>query len=94
MDLSRDSTVVATPLQVGADLGEEVIILHLTNGRYFGLGNVGARIWKLLRDPVTIGEIERVLLEEYEVAPERCHDEVQRLVNQLVDQGLVEVETA
>jgi hypothetical protein len=52
---------------------------------------VGARIWKLLQKPVRVGEIERVLLEEYDVEPEKCHEEVVGLLNKLVDQNLVEV---
>jgi hypothetical protein len=91
MELSSDSVIAATPHHVGADLGEEVILLHLDHGLYFGLGNVGARVWKLLEKPVRVGEIERVLLEEYDVEPQRCHDEVLRLVSDLVDQDLVEV---
>ena len=91
MKLTSDSTVVAATSQVSADLGEEVVLLHLTNGMYFGLSDVAARIWKLLRDPVTLASIERVLIEEYDVEPERCHDEVMRLVSDLVDEGLVEV---
>ena len=92
MKLSADSVVVATPHYVDADVGEEVILLHLANGEYYGLDTVGARIWKLLRNPTTLGEIERVLLDEYDVQPERCQDEVMHLVTDLVDQGFVEVQ--
>jgi hypothetical protein len=91
MEIFSDSTVVSTRRLVSADLGEEVILLHLENGLYFGLENVGARIWKLLQKPVRVGEIERVLLEEYDVEPEKCHEEVVGLLNKLVDQNLVEV---
>jgi hypothetical protein len=94
MELSSDSVIVATPHHVGADLGEEVIVLHLNNGLYFGLDKVGARIWKILEKPVRVGEIERVLLEEYDVESQRCHDEVLRLVSDLVDRELVEVQEA
>jgi len=71
-----------------------VILLHLENGVYFGLENVGARIWKLLQKPVRVGEIERALREEYDVGPEKCHEEVVGLLNKLVDQSLVEVTDA
>jgi hypothetical protein len=91
MQITSDSTVVPTRRQVSADLGEEVILLHLENGLYFGLENVGARIWKLLQKPVRVKEIERALLEEYDVEPETCHAEVVNLLNKLIDQKLVEV---
>lgn len=91
MELSGDSVVVTTRRHVSADIGEELILLHLENGLYFGLGDVGTRIWRLLENPVTVREIDRVLLEEYDVEPERCHEEVLRLVSDLVDQRLAEV---
>lgn len=91
MDLSDDSVVVSTPRLVAADVGEEVVILNMEDGLYFGLEDVSARIWKLLQEPVAVREIERVLLEEYDVEPERCHDEVLRLIADLVEQNLVEV---
>ncbi len=91
MKLSSDSTVVITPRQVGADLGEEIILLHLENGQYFGLEDVGARIWSLMERPTAVSEIERILLEEYDIEPDRCHEEVLQLLSDLIDNGLVEV---
>jgi hypothetical protein len=91
MQITSDSTIAPTRRLVSADLGEEVILLHLENGLYFGLENVGARIWKVLQRPVKVKEIERALLEEYDVDPETCHAEVVSLLDRLVDENLVEV---
>jgi hypothetical protein len=91
MKLSSDSTVVITSNQVGADLGEEIILLHLENGEYFGLDDVGARIWRLMERPTALREIERILLEEYDIEPDRCHEEVSQLLSDLIENGLVEV---
>jgi hypothetical protein len=91
MTLSLDSKVIASSRQVGADLGEEIILLHLENGQYFGLEQVAATIWRLLESPRTVKEIEDVLLEQYDIDPEMCHAEVVGLLTDLMDQGLVEV---
>jgi len=92
MKLTLDSTVVASTTLVSADIGEEeVILLHLGNGFYFGLQDVSARVWRLAQSPITVREIERILLEEYEIDSKRCHDEVLRLLSDLLDEGLVEV---
>lgn len=91
MQITSESTVAPTRRLVSADLGEEVILLHLENGLYYGLENVGARIWKLLQKPVKVGEIEGALLDEYDVEPETCHAEVVTLLQRLIDQNLVEV---
>ena len=76
--------------QVSSDLGEEVAILNLKNGVYYGLDAVGARIWSLIQEPKTVNEILDVLLDEYEVEPERCERDLLTLLEELVAENLVE----
>jgi Coenzyme PQQ synthesis protein D (PqqD) len=89
--VSGDSTVVAAKDQVSSDLGGEVAILDLKAGVYYGLDAVGARIWSLIQEPITVNEIRDILLEEYEVEPERCERDLLALLRRLADEGLVEV---
>jgi hypothetical protein len=82
---------VAAKDQVSSDLGGEVAILDLKAGVYYGLDAVGARIWSLIQEPITVNEIRDILLEEYEVEPERCEHDLLALLRRLADEGLVEV---
>jgi hypothetical protein len=90
--VSGDSTVVAAKDQVSSDLGGEVAILDLKAGVYYGLDAVGARIWSLIQEPRTVNEIRNILLEEYEVEPERCERDLLVLLQRLADERLIEVE--
>jgi hypothetical protein len=90
--VSGDSTVVAAKDQVSSDLGGEVAILDLKAGVYYGLDAVGARIWSLIQEPRTVNEIRNILLEEYEVEPERCERDLLVLLQRLAEEGLIEVE--
>ena len=90
--VSGDSTVVAAKDQVSSDLGGEVAILDLKAGVYYGLDAVGARIWSLIQEPRTVNEIREILLEEYEVEPERCERDLLVLLQRLATEGLIEVE--
>ncbi len=89
--VSGSSTVVAAKDQVSSDLGGEVAILDLKAGVYYGLDAVGARIWSLIQEPRTVNEIRDILLEEYDVEPERCERDLLALLRRLADEGLVEV---
>lgn len=91
MELTRTSLVVSTNRMVAAEVGEEIIMLHLESGLYFGLEGVGVRVWNLLQEPTTLADIARVLVEEYEVETEDCHRELIRLVSDLLAERLVEV---
>ena len=89
--ISTSSVVVAAQDQVSSDLGEEVVILHLKNGVYYGLDEVGARIWDLIQEPRAVNEIRDLLLDEYDVEAERCESDLLALLEELVAEGLVEV---
>jgi hypothetical protein len=89
--ISLNSTVVVAEGQVSSDLGGEVAILSLKNGVYYGLDAVGARIWELIQGPRTVNEIRDVLLEEYDVEPERCERDLFVLLDQLATENLIEV---
>lgn len=69
-------------------------ILDLKAGVYYGLDEVGARIWNLLQEPKIVSEIRHTLLEEYDVEPERCERDLLALLQRLADEGLVEVADA
>src|SRR2546425_7350428 len=85
------SRVMAAQDQVSSDLGGEAAILQLTSGVYYGLNSVGARIWALLQQPRTVGDIRDTLLAEYDVTPERLERDLLALLSSLLAERLIEV---
>ncbi len=80
-----------TPGQVYADLAGELAILDSKTGVYYGLDPVGARIWSLILEFKTVGEIRAVLLEEYEVDPTQLEADICHLLADLTGKGLLQV---
>jgi hypothetical protein len=72
-------------------VGEEVVVLDLASGTYFGLDPVGARIWALMADGKNLGEICDQMLEEYDVTREELERDILRLADELNGQGLIQV---
>ena len=89
-----DSIIKQAANQVSSNLADEVIILNLQSGTYYGLNSVGARIWNLIQEPVALHEVLSILLEEYEVMPKRCEADLLILIEQLTSKGLIEVQNA
>lgn len=92
--ISEFSIIVAAKDQVSCDLAGETAILNLKDGIYYGLNPVGARIWDLIRTPMTMSEIRDTLLREYDVDPVRCERDLLELVQKLADVGLIKVDDA
>ena len=89
MNLSDNVTI---PAQVMIrTVGDEIVILDLANGSYFGLNPVGVRIWQLLTDGQTLAQVCDSMLGEFEVSPEDIERDVLTLVQTLVDKSLVTV---
>jgi hypothetical protein len=89
--VSPASIVVVTSEQVSCDLDGEAAILNLNDGVYYGLDEVGATIWNLIQQPRAVGEIRDCILEEYEVDPAQCEQDLLKLLSELAALGLVEI---
>ena len=87
------STKVSVAAEVlASDFGAEYVLLNLKNGMYYGLDNVGAELWRRIQHAATVQAICGELLGEFEVDEETCRRDVIRLIAELVDHGLVEID--
>ncbi|OLE22619.1 MAG: thymidylate synthase [Cyanobacteria bacterium 13_1_40CM_2_61_4] len=89
--IATSSVVVATKDQVSSDLAGEAVVLSLRTAMYYGLDQVGARIWELVREPTRVADIRDAIASEYDVELERCERDVLDLLRQLATEGLIEV---
>lgn len=85
------SIIRATQDQVSSDLAGEAVILHLNSGVYYGVNEVGARIWNSIQQQKTVNDLQGMLLEEYEVEPEQLRSDTLPLLQKLAAEGLIEV---
>ena len=94
MALAQNSKFVAAPDQVSSELAGESVILNLKTGLYFGLNEVGAKIWEQIQSPKTFQEICNAIIAEYEVSEEECKKDVEELLDEMITAQLVNVEEA
>jgi len=69
----------------------ETILLSIENGEYYGMENIGSRIWELLENPVSIQNILKYLLDEFDVSKEQCTIDTLKFVNKLIDKNLINI---
>jgi len=92
MKLSLSSIINATKKQVSCDLAGEAVILNVSSGEYFGLNELGARIWNLIQEPRTVGELFEIVLGEYEVTPDQLERDLSSLFEEMATKELIEVQ--
>lgn len=85
------SIVVATRDQVSSDLAGETVVLSMQSAKYFGLDEVGSRVWELVREPIRVSDIVEAIVSEYDVLPEQCEADLRAFLGTLAAGGLLEV---
>jgi len=69
----------------------ESVLLNLNSERYFGLDEVGTRMWAALAASASVQAAYEALLGEYDVEAELLRNNLQELIAKLVENGLLEV---
>jgi hypothetical protein len=89
--LSPDTIVARNEAAVSCDIAEEIVILDVNSGIYFGLDSVAASVWAILGTPASIRDICNQLTKEYDIDPLVCADAVTRFTGLMAKKGLVTV---
>lgn len=71
------------------DLDGEAVLLETVTGRYYGLNEVGTRMWSLLQLHGEIEAVCRALVSEYDAPEARLRDDLLRFVDTLAASGLL-----
>ncbi len=80
-----NTDVVVTPL----DGEKESVLLHLGTKKYYTLNETGVRIWELLSEGHSIGEITQKICTEYDISPMAAAKSINTLISSLVREELL-----
>lgn len=91
-DRLKMASVVASPNQISSDIEGESVILNLKSGTYFGLNEVGSRVWQLIQSQRHFRDISATLCHEYAVDADVCDRDLLTLLVELFNAGLILVD--
>jgi len=90
----KSGTIRASKDQVSCVLDGETVILLQSTGKYFGLNEVGSRVWEIVQTPCTFDGIVSRLTDEFAVNREKLELDVDRLLLEMLKAKLIEVSDA
>ena len=73
------------------ELEGESVILALDSESYFGLDQIGTRMWHVVTEADSIQAAFERLLEEYEVETDTLRADLSELLEALLARGLIEI---
>ena len=92
--LNLHQTISLSPDVISQEVSGETVLLDLESENYFGLDEVGTRIWQLIKETNDLNTIYNTLLGEYEVSGERLQQDLVTLLTEIEGLGLIVLEEA
>lgn len=92
MTVGRDARLKASPHVHARPFDDELVLLDLEGGSYYGLDEIGARFWAGLSEGRSPREVAESLNGLYRVDPETLLNDLVALADQLLEKGLVVVD--
>ena len=87
-DLTTDTVIRRGSDHVETRVGDQTMMMSIAQGKYYALQATAQRIWELIEQPRSVGEITERLVAEYDIERERCAAEVRGFVDELIRNGL------
>ncbi len=91
MTMSFAGRAVAAPDALVSIIAGESVILNCKNEQYYGLDDMGTRMWTVLTCSPSIQSAYESLLQEYDVESDTLRADLVELLEKLVTQGLIEI---
>ena len=89
--LSLLSKVQQSPGVLFNQVDDDLVMMDVKSGNYFGINPVGAEIWNKMQEPITVQEIINQLLAEYEIDEATCRSETLVFIQQTFERGFLKV---
>lgn len=87
--ITSNSIVQRNPKLIANQMDGEIVMMSIDNGEYYGLDEVGSRIWELMDKPVSIEELIDSLVMEFEVSREECFQDTLEFLGDLFAKDLL-----
>lgn len=89
--LSMKHKVMQGTGTIVSDMNGEKVMLSVTRGKYYNLGEIGGDIWTLMKEPITLNDLVTTLQTKYEVERTVCENQVLDFIEGLLKEELIVV---
>lgn len=87
--LTANSRVVRFEEFITSTVDNELVMMSLEKGTYYGLDAIGSQIWENIAAPTTIDALCQKLIDQFEVDPAQCQADVLAFLTELHREGMV-----
>ncbi len=91
-EIGDNSRIRKTDNHVETMVDDEIVLMHIDNGKFFSLSNTGRKAWELLEEHSSLGALVAAIRAEYDVPEETCRSELVAMLAKLEERTLIAIE--
>lgn len=76
---------------VSSESDNELFLMSLENNSYYGLDEIGKRVFEIIQKPLSFSEIVQILMNEYDVDEETCKTDLENFFNSLHKENIINI---
>ena len=92
--LTLNSIIQRDPDVIAAEADQELIMVSVATGYYYGISDVAREIWQAIERPKKVSDLVDDLITNYPIDPSSCQDQTLSFLEALLDEGLLQVKDA
>ena len=89
--LTLNSVIQRDPEVIAAEADQDLIMVRIATGQYYGLADVARQIWEAIERPKKISDLVDELTADYGVDLSTCKEQTLSFLEDLFDEGLLQV---
>jgi len=89
--ISLENTVAWSGKQLAAEIHNEVVLMDVERGCYYGLDEIGSEIWRAVENPLAVHSLCQSLTKKYKADPAIVASDVLTLLNNMYARELIVV---
>ena len=89
--LTLNSIVQRNSEVIAAEADQDLIMVSIATGSYYGLSDVAREIWDAIERPRMISQLVGDLTTNYQIDPFSCEQQTLSFLEALLDEGLLKV---
>ena len=91
IELTSKSLVSRNQELIAASIDNDLVMMSVDKGEYYGITGVGSQVWEMLAEPTSVEDMTRHICAEYAVDETTCQTDIQSFVEEMLQLGLVSI---
>jgi Coenzyme PQQ synthesis protein D (PqqD) len=89
--LTLNSIVQRDPEVIFSEADQDLIMVSIATGCYYGLSDVAREVWDTIESPKRVSDLVAGLTKSYDVNSSLCEEQTISFLQTLLDEGLLQV---